>query len=99
MDPKLLDLLYVLQQVTGISGAFHIIFGYRSPQTNQKLRTKSGGVAKRSLHMQGKAIDIRLPGCELKHLRDAALSLKAGGVGYYAKSDFIHVDTGRVRRW
>ena len=99
MDPKLLDLLYVLQQTTGISGAFHIISGYRSPQTNRKLRTKSGGVAKRSLHMQGKAIDIRLPGCELKQLRDAALSLKAGGVGYYAKSDFIHVDTGRVRRW
>lgn len=99
MDPKLLDLLYVLQQTTGISGAFHIISGYRSPKTNQKLRTKSGGVAKRSLHMQGKAIDIRLPGCELKQLRDAALSLKAGGVGYYAKSDFIHVDTGRVRRW
>ena len=99
MDPKLLDLLYLLQQTTGISGAFHIISGYRSPQTNQKLRTKSGGVAKRSLHMQGKAIDIRLPGCELKQLRDAALSLKAGGVGYYAKSDFIHVDTGRVRRW
>lgn len=99
MDPKLLDLLYVLQQTTGISGAFHVISGYRSPQTNQKLRTKSGGVAKRSLHMQGKAIDIRLPGCELKQLREAALSLKAGGVGYYAKSDFIHVDTGRVRRW
>ncbi len=99
MEPKLLDLLYVLQQTTGISGAFHVISGYRSPQTNQKLRTKSGGVAKRSLHMQGKAIDIRLPGCELKQLRDAALSLKAGGVGYYAKSDFIHVDTGRVRRW
>ena len=99
MDPKLLDLLYLLQQTTGISGAFHIISGYRSPKTNQKLRTKSGGVAKRSLHMQGKAIDIRLPGCDLKHLKDAALSLKAGGVGYYAKSDFIHVDTGRVRRW
>jgi len=99
MDPKLLDLLYLLQQTTGISGAFHIISGYRSPKTNQKLRTKSSGVAKRSLHMQGKAIDIRLPGCELKQLRDAALSLKAGGVGYYAKSDFIHVDTGRVRRW
>jgi uncharacterized protein YcbK (DUF882 family) len=99
MDPKLLDLLYVLQQATGVNGAFHIISGYRSPQSNQKLRAKSNGVAKRSLHMQGRAVDVRLPGCELKHLRDAALSLKAGGVGYYAKSDFIHVDTGRVRRW
>jgi uncharacterized protein YcbK (DUF882 family) len=56
-------------------------------------------VAKKSLHMQGKAIDIRLPGCKLQHLRNAALELKAGGVGYYARSDFIHVDTGRVRRW
>jgi len=99
MDPGLLDLLYVLQQTAGVSGAFHIISGYRSPQTNRKLRAQSGGVAKRSLHMQGKAVDIRLPGCDLKHLRDAALSLQAGGVGYYAKSDFIHVDTGRVRRW
>jgi len=99
MDPKLLDLLYVLQQATGVNDAFHIISGYRSPQSNRKLRAKSNGVAKRSLHMQGRAVDVRLPGCELKHLRDAALSLKAGGVGYYAKSDFIHVDTGRVRRW
>ena len=99
IDPKLLDMLYALQHSVGVSGAFHIISGYRSPKTNQKLRSKSSGVAKRSLHMQGKAIDIRLTGCELKHLRDAALALKAGGVGYYAKSDFIHVDTGRVRRW
>jgi uncharacterized protein YcbK (DUF882 family) len=82
-----------------VTGSFHIISGYRSPQTNQKLRSKSGGVAKKSLHMQGKAIDIRLPGCKLKQLRNAARALKAGGVGYYAKSDFIHVDTGRVRRW
>ncbi|MFQ5643845.1 MAG: DUF882 domain-containing protein [Thiogranum sp.] len=99
MDPKLLDLLYVLQQSVGVSGAFHIISGYRSPQTNTKLRAKSSGVAKRSLHMQGRAVDIRLPGCELRQLREAALSLQAGGVGYYARSDFIHVDTGRVRRW
>jgi len=99
MDPKLLDLLYVLQQSVAVKGPFHIISGYRSPLTNQKLRAKSDGVAKKSLHMQGKAIDIRLPGCKLEHLRNAALELKAGGVGYYAKSNFIHVDTGRVRRW
>ena len=99
MDPKLLDLLYALQQSVAVNGSFHIISGYRSPASNQKLRSKSSGVAKKSLHMQGKAIDIRLPGCQLKHLRDAAVELKAGGVGYYAKSDFIHVDTGRVRRW
>jgi len=99
MDPKLLDVLYLLQQSVAVKGAFHIISGYRSPATNQKLRANSNGVAKKSLHMQGKAIDIRLPGCELKHLRDAALALKAGGVGYYPDSNFIHVDTGRVRRW
>ena len=99
MDPKLLDLLYALQQSVAVKGSFHVISGYRSPASNQKLRSKSGGVAKKSLHMQGKAIDIRLPGCQLRHLRDAALQLQAGGVGYYAKSDFIHVDTGRVRRW
>ena len=99
MDPKLLDLLYLLQQSVAVKGSFHIISGYRSPATNQKLRASSSGVAKKSLHMQGKAIDIRLPGCELKHLRDAALALKAGGVGYYPGSNFIHVDTGRVRSW
>ena len=99
MDPKLLDLLYALQQSVAVNGSFHIISGYRSPASNQKLRSKSSGVARKSLHMQGKAVDIRLPGCQLRHLRAAALELKAGGVGYYAKSDFIHVDTGRVRRW
>ena len=99
MDPKLLDLLYALQQSVAVNGAFHIISGYRSPRTNQKLRAQGGGVAKKSLHMQGKAIDIRLPGCPLARLRDAAMALRAGGVGYYAKSDFIHIDTGRVRRW
>jgi len=99
MDPKLLDLLFALQQSVGVGGAFHVISGYRSPATNRKLQASSSGVAKRSLHMQGRAIDIRLPGCDLAQLRKAALSLRAGGVGYYAKSDFIHVDTGRVRRW
>ncbi|HFD79995.1 MAG TPA: DUF882 domain-containing protein [Gammaproteobacteria bacterium] len=99
MDPRLLDLLYLLQQTVAVEGAFHIISGYRSPATNRKLRDHSKGVAKRSLHMKGKAVDIRLPGCRLAHLRKAALSLRAGGVGYYPKSNFIHVDTGRVRRW
>lgn len=99
MDPLLLDALYLLQQSVGVDGPFHIISGYRSPKTNAKLRAGSNGVAKRSLHMQGKAVDIRLPGCKLKDLRHAALALKAGGVGYYPGSDFIHVDTGRVRRW
>lgn len=99
MDPALLVLLAKLQQEVNVAGPYHIISAYRSPRTNDKLRAAGRGVAKKSLHMQGRAIDIRLPGCELKTLRDAAISLGGGGVGYYAKSDFIHVDTGRVRRW
>lgn len=99
MDRELLDQLHLLQRRTGVERPFLIISGYRSPVTNAQLRQNSSGVAKRSLHMQGKAIDIRLPGCSLKKLRETALSLKAGGVGYYPKSDFIHVDTGRVRYW
>ena len=99
MDQRLFDMLHVLQQQVGNNGTYHIISGYRSPKTNAMLNRKSSGVAKRSLHMQGRAIDIRLPGVELKHLRQAALELKAGGVGYYPRSGFIHVDTGRTRFW
>lgn len=99
IDSQLLDMLYVLQNHVEKVAPYHIISGYRSPQTNKLLRNKSTGVAKRSLHMQGKAVDIRLPGVELKHLQQAALSLRAGGVGYYPKSQFIHVDTGRPRFW
>lgn len=99
MDPNLLDQLYLLQQSVGVGGAFHVISGYRSPASNASLRNNSNGVAKKSLHMQGKAIDIRLPGCKLDKLHKAALALQAGGVGYYPESGFIHVDTGRVRRW
>ena len=99
MDRNLYDLLYVLQQQVESNGTFQVISGYRSPSSNKLLRNNSNGVAKRSLHMRGKAIDIRLPGVELKHLRHAALSLKAGGVGYYPKSNFIHVDTGHPRFW
>jgi len=99
MDPELIRFLSQLQEKVNVPGKFHIISGYRSPKTNAKLRSASKGVAKRSLHMQGKAVDIRLPGCNLKQLRDAAKSLECGGVGYYAKSGFIHVDTGRVRYW
>ena len=99
MDQGLLDLLYLLQERVESQQTFQIISGYRSPKTNAMLNSKSKGVAKRSYHMQGKAIDIRLNGCDLKQLHKAALSLKAGGVGYYPSSDFIHVDVGRVRRW
>ena len=99
MDESLLDLLYLLQAKTGRKNRFHIISGYRSPATNAMLSARSAGVAKRSYHMQGKAIDIRLPGYDLKKLHQAALALKAGGVGCYPSSNFIHVDVGPVRHW
>jgi uncharacterized protein YcbK (DUF882 family) len=99
MDPNLLDLLAELHRRTGSRKAFQIISGYRSPKTNAMLASASGGVAKRSLHMDAKAIDIRLSDVALSDLRQAALGMKAGGVGYYKKSDFVHVDTGRVRQW
>lgn len=99
MDPKLLDLLHQLQTSVDHKGQFHVISGYRSPKTNEMLAKRSSSVAKRSYHMQGKAIDVRLPGFDTRQLRKAALNLKAGGVGYYAKSDFVHLDVGRVRYW
>jgi uncharacterized protein YcbK (DUF882 family) len=99
MDTKLLELLNVLHSKIGSKQAFQVISGYRSPKTNAALRRKSNGVAKKSMHLQGKAIDIRLPDCQLSDLHKAALSCRKGGVGYYQKSNFIHVDTGRVRHW
>ncbi|MBE9554024.1 MAG: DUF882 domain-containing protein [Proteobacteria bacterium] len=99
IDPQLLVLLHRITQAAGVDKPFEVISGYRSPKTNAALASNSSGVAKRSLHMQGMAIDVRLPGVRLPHLRDAAKSIKAGGVGYYPKSNFIHVDTGRVRFW
>ena len=100
MDPQLFDLLYRLRMARGTREPFQIISGYRSPNTNGRLRqTGGGGVAKKSLHMEGKAIDLRLPGVALVDLRDAALSLQAGGVGFYPNDNFVHVDTGAVRSW
>ena len=99
IDAKLLDLLHALRGKLGTDAPFHVISGYRSPATNAMLSSNSGGVAKKSLHMRGMAIDIRLPGRELSDLRRAARSLQRGGVGYYPRSDFVHVDTGRVRFW
>ena len=102
IDPKLFDLLHELSGTLETDSPFHIISGYRSPNTNTMLRAKGGahtGVATQSLHMVGKAIDIRIPGVKLDHLRAAARSLKLGGVGYYPSSNFVHVDTGRVRAW
>ncbi len=99
IDQRLFDLLFNLQRVTGARGEFHVISGYRSQATNAALRRHGNGVAKESLHTVGQAIDIRLPGSALGDLRRAALSLHAGGVGYYPASEFIHLDTGRVRSW
>jgi uncharacterized protein YcbK (DUF882 family) len=100
IDPQLFDILHRTQALLGTARPYEIISGYRCPATNQRLReTRGGGVASRSLHMDGRAIDVRLSGVPLAELRDAALELQAGGVGYYASSRFVHVDTGRVRRW
>ncbi len=99
IDYRLLDMLCRLQRKSESSGTFEVISGYRSPATNKKLRNASSGVAKKSLHMEGRAIDIRLTDVPTKKLRTKAWSMKRGGVGYYAKSDFVHLDTGRVRTW
>jgi uncharacterized protein YcbK (DUF882 family) len=99
IDFRLVHILQQIQKIAGSSGTFRVISGYRSPKTNAALRGKSTGVAKKSLHMRGQAIDVRLTDLPTSDLRDIAISLKAGGVGYYADSDFVHVDTGRVRTW
>ena len=99
IDPALFDQLHDLQALTEGRGAFNVICGYRSPKTNEALRERSTGVATHSQHLLGKAMDLNLPGKDLSHLHAAALSLKAGGVGYYPSSDFIHMDTGPVRQW
>ena len=102
IDPKLLDLLHELGGTLETDRPYHIISGYRSPQTNAMLRQLGGdhtGVASKSLHMSGRAIDVRVPGVPLDRLRAAARSLKLGGVGYYPSPNFVHVDTGRVRYW
>ncbi|WP_374655831.1 DUF882 domain-containing protein [Dongia sp.] len=99
MDIKLFDLLTALHRRTDSKKPFEIISGYRSPASNAKLASASNGVAKKSMHMQGKAIDIRLRDVKLADLRLDAMAMKVGGVGFYPKSDFVHVDTGRVRSW
>jgi uncharacterized protein YcbK (DUF882 family) len=99
MDRGLFDLLHQVATLSGKDARFEVISGYRSPATNAMLNARSSGVAKRSLHMDGRAIDVRLAGYRTDRVRDLALSLKAGGVGFYRKSDFVHLDTGRVRTW
>ncbi len=99
MDLHLLDLIHDLREALGSEGTYEVISAYRSPETNEILRGRSNGVAKNSLHLQGKAIDVRLTDVELMKLRDTAIAMQRGGVGYYASSNFVHIDTGRVRRW
>lgn len=99
MDTGLLDFMFRLRAELQSDEAFQIISAYRSPKTNARLASKSRNVAKRSHHMDGMAIDIRLPGRRLRDVRRAALNLKLGGVGYYPRSNFVHIDTGRVRFW
>jgi uncharacterized protein YcbK (DUF882 family) len=99
IDPDLLMLIHRLYDTVEATRPAQIISGYRSPKTNAALRSKSKGVAKKSYHMKGMAIDIRIGGIDLRRLQKAAKRLKGGGVGYYPKSQFLHIDTGRVRSW
>jgi uncharacterized protein YcbK (DUF882 family) len=99
MDPHVLDLIAAVHRKFGGKGAVHIISGYRSPATNALLAASTDGVAGHSLHMEGKAVDIRIPGHSVRQIGRAAMSLRSGGVGIYPASDFVHVDTGRVRYW
>jgi uncharacterized protein YcbK (DUF882 family) len=100
MDPRLFDQLFDLARAAQVEPRYEIISGYRSPESNGKMAARPGsGVSKKSLHMQGRAMDVRLKGCTCAKLRDLALAAKRGGVGYYEKSDFVHVDTGNFRTW
>lgn len=99
IDPDLLDQLHGLASLTRTDEPFEIYSGYRSPSTNAQLARQSSGVARKSFHMQGRAVDLRLPGVKISSLRRSAMSLRLGGVGYYPKSGFIHIDTGPVRSW
>jgi len=100
MDPALFDQLHDLALAAGCEPSYEIISGYRSRESNDKMSSKPGsGVAKKSLHMQGRAMDVRLRGCSCEKLRDLALAAKRGGVGYYQRSNFVHIDTGAFRTW
>jgi uncharacterized protein YcbK (DUF882 family) len=99
IDPKLMDYLYDVARRMGVDPVFSVISGYRSPQTNAQLRERSSGVARHSLHLEGRAIDVRLAGVDCADLAGGALGLARGGVGYYRQSDFVHLDTGALRTW
>ena len=99
IDERLLDLLYAVRQRLETEEAFEIYSGYRTPETNALLRREGWGVARNSLHMQGMAVDIGLPGLESRHIANCALDLQRGGVGFYGRSNFVHLDVGEVRTW
>lgn len=99
MDMRVLNILHAIQSRVNNARPYHIISGYRSPETNEMLRRRSSGVDKNSYHILGRAIDIRLPRFDTSNLRKVAVSLQAGGVGYYPRSNFVHVDTGKIRTW
>jgi uncharacterized protein YcbK (DUF882 family) len=99
IDPALLDFLVDLRKLGGFDEPYQVISGYRSPQTNAQLRRRSSGVAEHSLHMEGRAIDVRIGSVPTQRLHELALRMQRGGVGFYPASDFVHLDTGRVRSW
>ena len=99
IDPALLMFMHDLREMLGGSRPFHVISGYRSASTNAKLRRNSSAVAKRSFHMFGRAIDLRVPDVPTATVREAAIALQRGGVGFYPRSDFVHLDTGKFRHW
>ena len=99
MDPELMDFLYDLLNKVGYEKEVYIICGYRSVETNTTMHNRTSGVVLGSQHTKGRAIDIRLPGVDTRKLYEAARAMKRGGTGYYRSSDFIHIDTGRVRCW
>ena len=99
VDPRIIDILYMSHRKAGTAQPFEVLSGYRSPRTNNMLQRVSEGVAQHSLHLTGQAVDVRLPGYSTKKLRNIAVSIRSGGVGYYPESNFVHMDTGKVRTW
>ncbi|MBM9615570.1 DUF882 domain-containing protein [Desulfobulbus rhabdoformis] len=99
IDPKLLDILWAVQQETGAKGAYKVVSAFRSPQTNRKLSRTHRGVADHSLHMKGRAVDLSHPDVRLSQIRHCAMNMRTGGVGYYPRSNFVHLDTGMYRTW
>jgi len=99
IDIDLIDQLYILYTALDTKERVHVLSGYRTPETNAALRKRSQGVAKYSLHMEARAMDINIPGTQARDIQQTALAMKAGGVGYYARSGFVHIDTGAVRNW